>query len=139
LISPLFYGIIRVAKEVTDTQKYLGKYYIFHEVGSNSKPTENIDDTYLEGRYKSQIYRWDNSKLALDLYTTSSRNIIIPELKKAGVSLQLYSEGDYEYTYLFPEDELDKVTKIVKPKVRGKNAQLKKSKPPKVKKQRKKD
>jgi c-di-GMP-binding flagellar brake protein YcgR len=124
--------------EVTDTQKYLGKYYIFHEVDCDGKPTENIDDTYLEGRYKSQIYRWDNSKLALDLYTTSSRNIIIPELEKVGVSLQLYSEGDYEYTYLFPEDELDVVAKIVKPKIKGKNAQLKKSKPPKVKKQRKK-
>ncbi|MFA6622390.1 MAG: hypothetical protein WCV43_08555 [Candidatus Caldatribacteriota bacterium] len=121
------------------TLKYIGKYYIFHEVDCDGKTTENMNDDYLEGRYKSQVYRWDNSKLALDLYTTSSRNIIIPELKKAGVSLQLYSEGDYEYTYLFPEDELDVVAKIVKPKIKGKNAQLKKSKPTKVKKQRKKD
>ena len=97
-----------------------------------------MNDDYLEGRYKSQVYRWDNSKLALDLYTTSSRNIIIPELKKAGVSLQLCSEGDCEYTYLFHEDELDVVAKIVKPRIKGKNAQLKKRKPPKIKKQRKK-
>jgi len=70
---------------VTDTLKYLGKYYIFHEVDCDGKPSENMNDDYLEGRYKSQVYRWDNSKLALDLYTTSSRNIIIPELKKAGL------------------------------------------------------
>jgi len=128
LISLLFYGIIRVAKEVTDTQKYLGKYYIFHEVDYDGKPIDNKNATYLEGKYKSQLYRWNAHTIAIDFYTTNSRNIIVPLVKKVGVKLKKYSEGDSESTYLFPEDDIKKVCEVVKPRIKGKNTQVKKHK-----------
>jgi len=110
------------------TLKYIGKYYIFHEVDCDGKPIDNKNATYLEGKYKSQLYRWDTHTIAIDFYTTSSRNIIVPLVKKAGVRLKKYSEGDSESTYLFPEDDINKVCEIVKPRIRGKNIQLKKYK-----------
>lgn len=110
---------------MTDTHTYLGKYYIFHEVDYDGNPTDNRDATYLQCRYKSQIYRFDEDTLAIDFMTTNSANIIISELRKEKIKIKKFSEGSSESTYLFSEKKIDKVAKIMKPRKKGKNIQMK--------------
>ena len=101
---------------------YIGTYRVFPAVDlETGKASSNKDDTYLKTKYKSQIYRHTKSKLALLLTTGNSIKNVPPQLEQAGVKLILHFDGDCEAIYLFSEKDMDKVAKIMKPQVKGKD------------------
>lgn len=102
--------------------KYVGRFRVFHEITLDCKPSINKDANYLKCRVgNGHIYRYDKKYLALMLFTSHSRNVVIPELEKLGVNFTIVQDGDTECTLKFPEKQIDLVTLLVKPMTKGKN------------------
>ncbi len=106
--------------------KYVGTYRVFQNIDlTTGKASENEYDTYLKGKYNTQVYRYDKNTLALYFAATNTVNKILPVLKDLGVQLKLFVQGDFESVYLFPEQDLSKVHSILKFQTKGKNIQAK--------------
>ncbi len=111
--------------------KYIGKYRVFGEINIDTgKSSDNPDDTYLLCKNNIQVYRHYGdtdsekeikNKLAILFPTTSSRNKILPLLKKSNIQLELYFDGEIESIYTFSEKDSDIVFGILKPQVKGKD------------------
>lgn len=107
--------------------KYIGTYRVFQEIDlTTKKPSSNSDDTYLKGKYNTQIYRWDKNKLCI--YFPSGRsatNIILPLFKEAEIKYKLHINCDTECVYMVSESDIDKIHSILKFNTKGKNIQAK--------------
>lgn len=103
------------------TDKYVGTYRVFQAINLDGTLSKNEDDTYLKCKYNTQVYRYNKDTLAILFVANRTVKNMLPVLKKAGVHLRLHTKGDYESTYLFPEEELEKLAKIMKPITKGKN------------------
>lgn len=103
------------------TDKYVGTYRVFQAINLDGTLSKNEDDTYLKCKYNTQVYRHNKDTLAILFVANQTVRNMLPVLKKAGVHLQLHTEGDNESIYLFPEKDLKKLAKIMKPLTKGKN------------------
>jgi hypothetical protein len=83
------------------------------------RPTHNEDDTYIKGRYKTEVYRYNNDTLAVQFITTTSAKITIIKLTKLGIELKKFGQGDYESVYFISENDIDKVNSILKFQTKG--------------------
>jgi 16S rRNA U1498 N3-methylase RsmE len=99
--------------------KYRGTYRIFMPIDSKGKPTKNENDTYVKGKYKTEVYRYNKNTLAVQFMTTESAKITIQKLSELGVNLTNFIQGDFESVYLFPEKDLDKVNSVLKFQKKG--------------------
>lgn len=99
--------------------RYVGTYRVEIERDIHGKPQ---DATYIPCQYGSTLYRYNDNTIALNLVTSSSRNIVIPKIKKY---VKLFTDGDGESTWLFDEKYMDEVCEVVKPKIHGKYKQPK--------------
>lgn len=107
-------------------QKYIGTYRVFHAIDLNAgRASSNDNDTYLKGKYNTEIYRYDDDTLAIYFVATNTVNNVLPKLQELGVHLTKYLEGDSESIYLFPEKDIHKVHTILKFQTKGKNIQSK--------------
>jgi hypothetical protein len=88
-------------------------------VDKQGKVTRNDNDTYLRGKYKTEVYRYNSNTLAIQFNTKPSVKTVIPKLSELGVTTTLFVQGDFESVYLFPEKDLDKVNNILKFKTSG--------------------
>jgi len=105
--------------------KYIGTYRVFPTLTLDGELSKNLDDLYLLGKYKIQVYRHDKNTLAIYFLNNQTVNNIIPQLKELGINIELYLEGDFESIYHFKECEIEKVNKIVKFQTKGKGIQAK--------------
>lgn len=104
--------------------KYIGIYRVFSPLDEKTgKITANSNDTYLKGRHNIEIYRYKNNMLAI--YFPGGKNTYtldtVLKLEDAGIKLTLQLDGDKETVYLFKEDYIDIVHKIINFQTRGKN------------------
>lgn len=89
---------------------------------SNGKITPNKDDTYLLGKAKCEVSRFDDSILAIYFPSgVATTNKVLPLLEELGVNMKLYLDCDGESVYHFPEDQLHIVHEILKFQTKGKN------------------
>lgn len=114
-------------KEVIEIQKYIGTYRVFAEPDlTTGKASKNEDDTYLKGKYKSQIYRYDENNLCIYFPSgKSSTNIVLPQLDDMGVKYDLYIEAETELIYIVSEKDIHKVNEVLHFSTKGKNVQAK--------------
>jgi hypothetical protein len=88
---------------------------------SNNELSKNKDDTYLLGKHKIQIYRWDKNTLCIMFQSNQTVNNIIPQLEELDIKLELYVSGETESVYKFRESDIHKVHEIVRFQTKGKN------------------
>lgn len=93
---------------------------------ATNKPSANTDDTYLQGKYKSQIYRYDKNNLCLYFPTgKNASNIILPQLDQLGIKHELFVESETEQVYIVSEKFINQLHSILKFSIKGKNIQAK--------------
>lgn len=85
------------------------------------KPSDNDDDVFLKGKYKTEVYRYDNKNLALYFVAKQTLNNVLPQLEKLKVKLTLLVGGDYETVCLFAEKDIHKIHSVLKFQIKGKN------------------
>lgn len=113
---------IKLRKEVILIHKYIGTYRVFQAIDlKTGKPSDNDDDVFLKGKYKTEVYRYDNKNLALYFVAKQTLNNILPQLKELKVKLTLLVDGDYETVCLFAEKDIHKIHSILKFQIKGKN------------------
>lgn len=100
--------------------KYVGRFRVFQEITLDGLPTSNKYDNYIKFR-TGQIFRYDKNILALLLNTSHAKSTIIPKLENLGVNFTIALDGDFEGIFHFPEEQIDIVTSIVKPMIKGRN------------------
>ena len=105
--------------------KYIGTYRILPTLTLDGELSKNIDDVFLLGKYKIQVYRYDKNTLSIYFLNNQTVNNVIPQLRELGINIELYLEGDFESIYHFKECEIEKVNKIVKFQTKGKGIQAK--------------
>jgi len=105
--------------------KYIGTYRILPTLTLDGELSKNIDDVFLLGKYKIQVYRYDKNTLSIYFLNNQTVNNVIPQLRELGINIELYLEGDFESIYHFKECEIEKVNEIVKFQTKGKNIQAK--------------
>ena len=97
--------------------KYNEKYFVLKQKLPNGKPSPNKDDNYIQckknGDNYIQIYRYNESTLAVLFWTTEIANSRTKQLKENGVNIKPFVIGKSESVYLFPEKDLKKVAKVV--------------------------
>ena len=97
--------------------KYNDKYFVLKQKFPNGKPSQNKDDNYIQckknGDNYIQIYRYNESTLAVLFWTTEIANSRTKQLKENGVNIKPFVIGKSESVYLFPEKDLKKVAKVV--------------------------
>ena len=110
--------------------KYIGIYRVFAEVDLiTKKASTNLDDTYLKGRYKCQVYRYDNNNLCIYFPSgTSSTNIVLPQFDENDIKYKLYIDCESESVYIVSEKDIDKIHFILKFQIKGKNIQARSKK-----------
>lgn len=82
----------------------------------------NEDDTYLKGKYHTEIYRENNDQLAIYFPSgISSTNKVLPEFDRLGIMYNLHIDAEIEKVYTFPENQLDLVHSVLNLQVKGKN------------------
>lgn len=105
--------------------KYVGKFRVVAPLDMKSdipKITSNKNDTYLLGKYHTQVYRWDENILCIYFPSgVSSTNIVIPQFNQEGIEYELYIDGDYESIYKVKETDLDKIHSILHFQIKGKS------------------
>ena len=95
---------------------------MFAEVDLNTgKADGGAGSTYLKGKNNTEVYRYNQNKLAIYFPATKSMQDRTKELREQGVKLELFVECENEYVYLFPEKDIDKVHKILKFHKKGKD------------------
>lgn len=86
------------------------------------KVSNNLNDTYLKGKYKTEVYRYNPDTLAIYFPKGQSTvTAILPKFDELSIDYQLYLEGDYESVYHFPEDQIHKVNQVLKFQFKGRN------------------
>ena len=88
---------------------------------STGNPTKNPDDTYIRGKYKTEVYRYNASKLAILFRSGTTSKNIIRKLKILGVELKPFIIGDNESVYLFSEEYIDIVDTLLVFRRKGAN------------------
>ena len=99
--------------------KYIGKYRVMCERDlRDNKPINNGENTYIKCRYNAEIYRFSSEVLVL--YVPSRQRAIY--YQKALDNICFNCEyGDYEGRLYFYEKDIEKVTEICKPYLKGIN------------------
>lgn len=100
--------------------KYKEDYYIYKNK-DNQGNFENKDDIYIKAKNKIQIYRFDDSTLAVSFISKGIAKNRIKELSELGVQLTPFQIGDEEKTYTFCESDFPTVSDVVKAKKRIKH------------------
>ena len=104
--------------------KYKDKYFVLKQKLPNGKPSPNKNDNYIQckknGKSYIQIYRYSQDTLSVLFWSVGVANNRIKELNEKGVDIKPFVSGDEESVYLFPEEDLKKVTKVVKARKRRK-------------------
>lgn len=108
--------------------KYIGTYRVFPTLLLNGELSPNREDTYLLGRHKIQVYRWDKNTLCIYFASNQTVNNVLPKAKEMGIKLELYLQGDLESVYKFKEADIHKLHEIVRFQIKGKNIQAKSKK-----------
>jgi len=105
--------------------KYINQYYISVPIDLKTKrPTKNPNDTFLKGIADTEIYRENDNIIAIYMPKgKSTSNSIIPKLEALGVTL-ISKLLHIEEVWLFPEDQIHIVHKVLKFKINGKNEQI---------------
>jgi len=108
---------------VKNINKYIGKYRIYSPLDLRTgKITSNEFDTYLKGKYKSEIYRYDSKRLAIYFPSgKSSSNIVLPQFDNLKISYEQFIDGESEVVYLVKETEIEKLHSILKFQIKGKD------------------
>ena len=105
--------------------KYIGIYRVFPTICNNGQLSKNLDDVFLLGKYKIQVYRYDENTLSILFTNNQTVNNVIPQLNSLGVKTELYLDGEFESIYHFNEEDIDKVNEIIKFQTKGKGIQAK--------------
>ena len=106
-------------------QKYIGIYRVFPTLTLNGQLSKNLDDVFLLGKYKIQVYRYDENTLSILFTNNQTVNNVIPQLNSLGVKTELYLDGEFESIYHFNEEDIDKVNEVIKFQTKGKGIQAK--------------
>lgn len=99
--------------------KYRGTYRVHMPLDNKGNSTENIDDTYLLGNHKTQVYRYNDNALAVMFISTGYCNNRLKDFDNEGIKYKLLQDGDDESVYIFDESELSKVADILKIRTNG--------------------
>lgn len=102
-------------------KKYIGKYRVFSPIDSNGKVTSNEFDTYIKGKYKTEVYRYSDNLLAIYFVANQTARRVISYLESMGVQCKKFNQGDFESVWLFDEQYIDIVDSILKFSTQGKN------------------
>ena len=105
----------------------MGKYYITFQTNSDGTPSKNLDDNFLIGKYKSEIYRYSSDSIAIHLESSVSEKSLIHKFELADIKVySIISASTCEESLMtFPEDQIHKVHKIMKFQTSGSKQQLK--------------
>jgi hypothetical protein len=104
---------------VKNINKYIGKYRIFASLILNTGKT-NEDDTYLKGKYHTEISRQDDKNLAIYFPTgVSATNIVLSQFDELGIKYKLHIDAEIEKVYIVSEDDIDKIHKVLKFQTKG--------------------
>ena len=104
---------------------YIGIYRVFPAILTNGELSPNREDTYLLGKHKIQIYRWNKNTLCVYFASNNTVNNILPQLQEKGVQLELYLQGDVESVYKVKESDIHKLHEVIRFQIKGKNIQAK--------------
>lgn len=114
-----------IERRKTVINKYLGVYRVFPTILTNGELSPNREDTYLLGKYKIQVYRWNKNTLCVYFASNQTVNNILPQLQEKGVQLELYLQGDTESVYKVKESDIHKLHEVIRFQIKGKNIQAK--------------
>ena len=115
-------------KEVKIINKYIGIYRVFPTILTNGELSPNREDTYLLGKHKIQVYRWNKNTLCVYFTSNQTVNNILPQLQEKGVQLELYLQGDTESVYKVKESDIHRLHEVIRFQIKGKNIQAKSNK-----------
>lgn len=103
-------------------EKYIGKYRILPEVGErNGKPEMLKENLYIPCYKGSQIYHYGGKTLAIYIDNVTTAKRWFGEGKGLFEVLNNDPMETGEIIFLFQEKDMEKVAKIVKPMVKGRN------------------
>lgn len=85
----------------------------------------NQEDNYILGKWKTEVYRFNENTLAIYFKSNQTVGNVIPQLEDLGVKLELYIQGEFEQVFIFSESDLPKLHQVIKFQIKGKNIQAK--------------
>jgi len=96
-------------------------------LNSDNTVSKNLDDTFLKGHHSSEIYFHNSTTVAIYLPNATTVNSLMKKFEDAGITVTQYIMCD-EAVLHFNITDIDRVHKILRFQIKGKNEQLKQQK-----------
>ena len=93
-------------------------------MNSDNTVSKNLDDTFLKGHQNSEIYFHNSTTVAIYLPNATTVKSLMQKFSEAGIVVTQYIMCD-EAVLHFNIEDIDRVHKILRFQIKGKNEQLK--------------